>query len=442
MKKFLAAILSVALILSAVSVVSFADGEKQTEILKIDFEDEKGLPDGSQGTTPRWETVDEDGHGKVLKFTTDVRWESPLWNLGEKIKKAMSDNGVTETTVNFSIDAKFEKNGAPTTARALLRGVVNRVTDDVVVEGEVNKLVPFEIASPSHEWQQLKGSFKVTADDAAKISESGDTYQFMFDNIGGDRENVRCVGYIDNFVVSITVPGTGEPENPATETPVPATPTTAPTPTPVQKKVNGIKLTFNDNISFGDTTAQCLLSEKGIVTTADIKDDEVTKKFSIKNNGSEPIEVVFRLQALVKESEEDTGMWVGNPDENTRVLIGPGETQELTYTCYVDEGKVEIKGHEVPVSELFARFDLTAAEGVCKLPKGTSITVFCNEETAKLFLETWMNNADKSTRELSYEVVKGNTVGSGDVLPVAFISIAVISAAALVIICRKKREEF
>ncbi len=441
MKKFLAAILSVALILSAVSVVSFADGEKQTEILKIDFEDGKGLPDGSQGKSPKWETVDEDGHGKVLKFTTDKRWESPLWNLGEKIKKAMSDNGVTETTVNFSLDAKFEKNGNPTTARALLRGVVNRVTADVKDEGG-NKLVPFGVVSASNEWQQLKGSFKVTADDAAKISESGDKYQFMFDNIGGDKENVRCVGYIDNITVSITVPGTGEPETPVTETPVPATPTTAPTPTPVPKKVNGIKLTFNENISFGDTTAQFLRSQKGIVTTADIKDDEVTKKFSIKNNGSEPIEVVFRLQALIKESEEDTGKWAGNPDVNTRVLIGPGETQELTYTCSVDEGKVEINGHEVPVSELFARFDLTAAEGVCKLPKGTSITVLCNEETAKLFLDAWMTNADKSTRELSYEVVKGNTVGSGDVLPVAFISIAVISAAALVIICHKKREEF
>lgn len=54
MKKFLSVLLAVAMIISVVSVVSFAADEFK-QVIKYDFEDEKA-PDGYQGKMRMWFT--------------------------------------------------------------------------------------------------------------------------------------------------------------------------------------------------------------------------------------------------------------------------------------------------------------------------------------------------------------------------------------------------
>ena len=56
--------------------------------------------------------------------------------------------------------------------------------------------------------------------------------------------------------------------------------------------------------------------------------------------------------------------------------------------------------------------------------------------------KSWVSNSDKLTRELSYESLDSNSSSNGDLLPVAFIAVAVVATAALVVVSRKKREEF
>ena len=234
-----------------------------------------------------------------------------------------------------------------------------------------------------------------------------------------------------------------EPVEDATPTPGDAaTPTpgedAAPTPTP--KRATGVKVTFNDDVTFADPTAMFFNTNTngGVTSAADIKNNQITKTFKIKNHGEETIGVVVRLQATVKKSDGNP-TWAGNPDKNDMVEIEPGKVGTVTITVPVKDGKVTILEQEVPVEKLFARFDVTGEGGACELPKGTSFTIFCDEEVADTLTKSWVSNSDKLTRELSYESLDSNSSSNGDVLPVAFITIAVVAAAVLVVVTRKRK---
>lgn len=226
------------------------------------------------------------------------------------------------------------------------------------------------------------------------------------------------------------------PGEDATPTPGDDTPAT-----PTPKKATGVKVTFNDDVTFADTSAMFFITDTngGIASAADIKNNQITKTFKIKNHGEETIGVVVRLQATVKKSDGVTDTWAGNPDKNDMVEIEPGKVGTVTITVPVKDGKVTILEQEVPVEKLFARFDVTGEGGACELPKGTSFTIFCDEEVADALTKSWVSNKDKLTRELSYESLDSNSSSNGDVLPVAFVAVAVVAAAALVVVSRKRK---
>ena len=121
------------------------------------------------------------------------------------------------------------------------------------------------------------------------------------------------------------------------------------------------------------------------------------------------------------------------------VEIEPGKVGTVTITVPVKDGKVTILEQEVPVEKLFARFDVTGEGGACELPKGTSFTIFCDEQVAETMTKSGVSNSDKLTRELSYELLDSNSSSNGDLLPVAFIAVAVVATAALVVVSRKRK---
>ena len=420
MKKFLSVLLAVAMIISVVSVVSFAaDDFKQ--IIKYDFEDEKA-PDGYQGGSSKVTYETESGQGKVFKFTTEKAWESPYFELGPAIKQAMADNNMEACTVKVSFDAKtVESDGK---ARLIIRNVKNRATKEDVAQAGGDNPEHYVIYADIDgnkaltafydDWETYEFEFYMNSADAAAInSEDGDKYRLMFDSMSGSKMGM----YIDNLTVSIK----GEK---AAEIKVPT----------------GVTFTVKDDINISSNEGQYICSPANIVSDKDVKENKLTKTLLIKNNGEDDITVVFRIQAAVKGTDGNP-TWAGNPNDMVPVVIEPGKTESVTYTADVADGSVTILDQKVALKDLFLRFDVYHVDGDFSLAAGTSFTVFCDSDTAMtLSKATQMPNADKIGIELSYEK-NGKSNGTGDVLPVALIATAVVSAVALVVVSRKKKQE-
>ena len=420
MKKFLSILLAVAMVISVVSVVTFAaDDFKQ--IIKYDFEDEKA-PDGSQGKSPAFTYETDDSHGKVFRFTTGYGWESPYFELGAAIKKAIADNGIENGVVKVSFDAKtVADDGA---ARVIVRNVMNRVSDkEVSVEGSTNPehhIIPGDFEGNkngtafSADWETYEFEFPMTAADAEKINEEdGDKYRFMFDLMKGKELGM----YLDNLVVSVKDAKAADVKTPT-----------------------GVTFTVKEDLDLKSDEAQFICSPKLIITDKDVKDNKLTKTLLIKNNGEEDITLMFRIQAQVKGADgNDT--WAGNPNDKNPVVIEPGQTKSITFTSDASNGNVTILDQQVPLKDLFIRFDLYHLDGDFAVSAGTSFTVFCDADTANVLAKTvQMANKDKFGIELCYET-NGKPNGTGDVLPVALITVAVASIIALVVVSKKKRQE-
>lgn len=240
----------------------------------------------------------------------------------------------------------------------------------------------------------------------------------------------------------------GATELPAETTPTPATPTPAPetptpagedntptTATPVPKVANGVKYTVKEDIE----SDQYICSDLGVIDASDVKDGKLTKALSIKNNGDTEIAVLFRIQATVKGAN-GSNTWDGPNNGSGKVTIEPGKTEKVEFTCDSDGTKVTILEQDVALDKLFFRFDVYGEGGVNYLSAGTAFTVLCDtDEAEKLLAGNSYSNKENIVRELSYGT-NGNAQHDGDVLPIALISTAVISAAALAVIIKKKRE--
>lgn len=66
-----------------------------------------------------------------------------------------------------------------------------------------------------------------------------------------------------------------------------ATPTAAPTETPEIKIAKGFKVTYNEETDGN----HWILSQTGVFSAADIRDNKITKKFTVKNNGEDDIKI-------------------------------------------------------------------------------------------------------------------------------------------------------
>lgn len=415
MKKFLSILLAVAMIVSVVSVVSFA-ADDYKQIIKYDFEDEKA-PDGFQGSTAKVSYETEKNHGKVLKFTTEKAWESPYFELGAAIKKAMTDNGMSACTVKVSFDAKTVDSDGK--GRCVIRGVNNRKTDDVS-DAAGNLLIYAEFEGNKSatafydEWETYEFEFFMNAADLETIgTDGGDTYRVMFDQLDGSEMGM----YIDNFTVSVKDEKASEVKTPT-----------------------GVKFTLKEDLELGSNEALFICSPSNIVSEKDVKDGKLTKTLLIKNNGKEDITVEFKMQAKVKKADgSDT--WAGNPDSVEPVVVAAGKTASVTYTADVADGAVTILDQKVALKDLFLRFNVYHLDGDFSLSEGASFTVVCDADTAKTLSKlNTMASKDKITVELSYGD-NGKSNGTGDALPVALVACAVASAVALVVVSKKKKNE-
>ena len=204
------------------------------------------------------------------------------------------------------------------------------------------------------------------------------------------------------------------------------------TPKPEVKVARGFTVTYNE-----DTDGDHFINSKtGVLSPSEIKNGKITRKFIVKNNGKEDVQVRVKFEVTHTKSD-NTQTWVG-PSDSQYVDLPAGKQTEIGYTMDVDDnGKVTINAGGVKtdydVSDFFIRLNLT--QGV--LPAGTSVTFYCDEATAKAFTDTpQVNFGNKAVIELTY----ASPANGGDLLPVAFIVIAIAASAALVVITKKRRE--
>ena len=392
------------------------------------------------------------GTAHAIKFSVGNgnKWASIAFNIGPAIIKdeanAYYGGGADTYKLTFWAKAAQGKGGK---FNVLLNSQFHRQDKDSVKKSltdEQYKEIE-DIASGTYiicsaitmtdEWQKFEVEIPVSENYLKLMSKlysfgKTDAYELIL-RLDGTLEGGAFTGStFDYYVDEVTIVSA------SAATPTPGE-DAAPTPTP--KRATGVKVTFNDDVTFADPTEMFFNTDTngGVTSAADIKNNQITKTFKIKNHGEETIGVVVRLQATVKKSDGVTDTWAGNPDTNDIVEIEPGKVGTVTITVPVKDGKVTILEHEVPVEKLFARFDVTGEGGVCELPKGTSFTIFCDEQVADALTKSWISNSDKITRELSYESLDSNSSSNGDLLPVAFIAVAVVATAALVVVSRKRK---
>ena len=204
-------------------------------------------------------------------------------------------------------------------------------------------------------------------------------------------------------------------------------------PEQVKRVPVGVEFVAKDDI---DVNGTWLATNKGIITNKNIKDDVITKTFKIKNTGKKTFSVKFDLQATVKD-DNNNDSWM-SAVSNEFVEVVPGKTVELTCEVDVDGGgTVEIYNQDVPVSELFARFDFYDETGQSILEKDTRFVIYADEEDISFIRsmitvmpEMWAINV----------IYDSSSAGTGDVLPVAVIATVALAFVTLAVVSKKRKE--
>ena len=455
MKKVFSILLAAAMAISCLSVVSFAAWSASTKAVAVTVT-RKVAEDGTEA---------EEGKAKVTApyYLTSMGEDTDL----SFIAAMQDENGVAE--VKFKV---WNTSATDIRMRVVLQVNWKNVASSKIDEngkGEYNKekvLIPANgTAELSYTVQFDKDGKVSTVEDSGKkvadgVSPASINLRFDFHNANdasGVAANTKVIiAPVNNELLmdgleNINARGTAKSTGlfkiesltslPADPTPTPATPTpagednTPATATPVPKVVNGVKYTVKEDIE----SDQYICSDLGVIDASDVKDGKLTKTLSIKNNGDTEITVLFLIQATVKGSN-GSNTWAAPDKGNGKVTIEPGKTEKLEFTCDSDGTKVTILEQDVALDKLFFRFDVYGELGDKYLPAGTAFTVLCaTDEAEKLFAGKSYSNKESIARELSYGT-NGNAQHDGDVLPVALISVAVISAAALVVVTKKKKE--
>ena len=139
--------------------------------------------------------------------------------------------------------------------------------------------------------------------------------------------------------------------------------------------------------------------------------------------------IKLELHALVG------GRWAA-PAAGELVTIEPGETAWLEYTCEVSDGKVEIAGEDIAVSELFIRFDVANGEGAGTVAAGTKFIIYASGAQYEALKSVatrpgWSNTV----------VYTAPSQDGGDMLPVALIATVVVAFVALAVVAKKRKED-
>ena len=304
---------------------------------------------------------------------------------------------------------------------------------------------------------------KVTNEAGEQVDLTKATLRFDFTNTDGTAgipagakfaiipENEKLVDHmsaLSGIAVAATpigeapvLPTPGEDATPTPGEDATPTPGEEATPTPIPQAATGFTAELVNDVTEGGQ-GQWFKTNTGVFSAADVANNKLTVKFPVKNTGNQDIKVRLELQTIHKKGDGNP-VWAG-PSEGAYVDIPAGETVDLEYSADVKNGKISVTAYdntvEYDVSAFFARIDIKNAEGGDTFDKGMAFTAFTGKKLADAFFE--MKDENRKGEFYKVEFTYAKPAESGDILPVAFIAVAVVATAALVVVSRKKREEF
>ena len=366
----------------------------------------------------------DDANNKVAYFTPTEgnQYSSVAFDLGPAIIKNAAEgyNGGGAGTYIITFRARAEE-GFDGTFSVLLNSMAHKNKGAVVkVNGndvtlESNTYATGSSITMIDEWEEFTATVEITEEmlesiEAIKNSSDGAATKAYVIAFRLDGSGSRAFGseqfcyYVDD--IAIEKEGGDEEET--------------------EKAPTGIEYEAKTDI---ESSSLYFVGKKGAFSMADVKDGELTVKFQVKNSGEEAMGIIFELQALVG------GKWVG-PAKGELVTIDPGKTEWVEYTCEVsDDGKVEISGEDVAISELFIRFDLADGDGGTEVLKGAKFIVYASgAQYDALKAVTTRPGWGSAT-------VYSAPAGTGDALPVALVAVLVAATAAFVVVAKKRKED-
>ena len=203
MKKFLSILLAVAMVVSCISIVSLAVPTEEETVFEVNFDDKVVDPSGYIGGNPSsydMAAADDADHGKVMEFKTNKSWVSPVWDMGLKIKEYADKHPGKNICITLSADVKLNNAKSVT-----LRFRKDRGNDGILGTYTMGLFVN---DVENDKWITLSKTFVVNAADTEKIT-GNSSFGICLDSLAQIDSTKEVTARIDNIKV---VTGYDKPE--------------------------------------------------------------------------------------------------------------------------------------------------------------------------------------------------------------------------------------
>ena len=285
------------------------------------------------------------------------------------------------------------------------------------------------------EWQNFTTTVKVGEKNYVTWTDIAKDAENIFVRLDGSGAN-HALGYtgayapVGYYIDDVTVAVKGAQTTAPAGTLAPgatATPTPTPAPTPNAIEIHALQ-----------ETDYYINSVAGVMDAADIKDGVLKKEITVENVGENDITVQFCIQAMVKNSE-GKDRWEGFANEGGYVEIAAGEKETIAIEVEFDGNVTTILDQEVPVEKLFFRLSFN---NNTTLNEGDGVLVYGDQDIVNAFAVA--KSTDKLTYATKTIAIKGssNPSNTGDVLPVALIATLAVATVALVVVSKKRKENY
>ena len=187
--------LAIAMIISCISIVSFAVPTEEETVFEVNFDDKIVDPSGYVGSAPSsydMAAVDDADHGKVMEFKTSHSWVSPCWDMGLKIKEYADKHPGKDISITLSADVKLDN-----AKSVALRFRKDR--DNGMILDAYNMGIYFGSVE-NGKWVKLSKTFTVKAADTEKIT-GNSSFGICLDSLHQADTSKEVTARIDNIKV-------------------------------------------------------------------------------------------------------------------------------------------------------------------------------------------------------------------------------------------------
>lgn len=203
MKKVLSILLAVMMVVSCISIVSLAVPTEEETVFEVNFDDKVVDPSAYIGSAPSscdMAAADDADHGKVMEFKTSNSWVSPCWDMGLKIKEYADKHPGKDISITLSADVKLDN-----AKSVALRFRKDHGNDPIL---GISGMGIYFGSIENGKWVKLSKTFVVKAADTEKIT-GNSSFGICLDSLHQADTSKEVTARIDNIKV---VTGYDKPE--------------------------------------------------------------------------------------------------------------------------------------------------------------------------------------------------------------------------------------